>query len=122
LPQAQEDWSVGYDKTFPVIPQNAIIDINVGPLPFRITFEVPLRITGASLSRPFPAKSSPPPARSAVLFCCLHDAFAPADATFHAVAEATAGANAQWNFGDMYANLCCAHHRAASAIDCRIIK
>jgi hypothetical protein len=111
LLQAHQDWSVGYDKTFPVIPQNAVIDINVGPLPFRITFEVPLRITGASLSQPFPAKISPPP-----------DVFAAADATFHAVAEATAGANAQWNFGDMYAHLCFAHHRAVSAIDCRIIK
>ncbi len=38
---------MGYDQTFPIIPQNAIIDVNVGPLPFRITFQVPLRITGS---------------------------------------------------------------------------
>lgn len=68
--KAQQDWSVGYDQTFPIIPQNAIIDVNVGPLPFRITFQVPLRIT--------------------------------ADATFHDQAELTAGATAQWNFGDMF--------------------
>jgi len=68
--KAEQDWSVGYDQTFPIIPQNAIIDVNVGPLPFRVTFQVPLRIT--------------------------------ADATFHVLAELTAGANAQWNFGDMY--------------------
>ena len=43
---------MGYDQTFPIIPQNAIIDVNVGPLPFRVTFQVPLRITGKQRSPP----------------------------------------------------------------------
>jgi hypothetical protein len=41
-------WSAGYDKVFPVIPSSTSFAFNIGKLPFRITFEMPLEIKAAA--------------------------------------------------------------------------
>ena len=42
--QAEASWSTGVDKTFPILPASTVIDFAVGPIPFKVTFEIPLTI------------------------------------------------------------------------------
>lgn len=42
--QAEASWSTGVDKTFPIKPTSTIIDFSIGPIPFKVTFEIPLTI------------------------------------------------------------------------------
>lgn len=42
--QAEASWSAGIDKTYAVVPSSTFIDFAIGPIPFKVTFEVPLTI------------------------------------------------------------------------------
>jgi hypothetical protein len=42
--QAEASWSTGVDKTFSIIPSSTFIDFSIGPIPFKVTFEIPLTI------------------------------------------------------------------------------
>ena len=42
--QADASWSAAVDKTYPLIPSSTIINFAIGPIPFKVTFEVPLAI------------------------------------------------------------------------------
>ena len=32
------------DKTFPIIPSSTLIDFAIGPIPFKVSFEIPLTV------------------------------------------------------------------------------
>lgn len=44
--QAHAQWSAGVDKTLPIVPETTILSFKIGPIPFRLWFEIPLRIYG----------------------------------------------------------------------------
>jgi len=42
--KAEASWSAGVDKTFPIIPSSTLIDFAIGPIPFKVSFEIPLTV------------------------------------------------------------------------------
>jgi hypothetical protein len=48
--QAEASWSTGVDKTYPVLPSSTFIDFSIGPIPFKVTFEVPVTIQANAMA------------------------------------------------------------------------
>ncbi len=42
---ASAQWNVGLDKTMPLVANTYLIDFKVGPVPFMLSFEIPLEVT-----------------------------------------------------------------------------
>lgn len=41
---AQANWNTGIDKTLPVLQNNYLVDFKVGPVPFMVFFDLPVRL------------------------------------------------------------------------------
>jgi len=44
--KATKQWSLGLDKTLPVVPQTDLVNFKVGSVPFLLYFEIPMEVTG----------------------------------------------------------------------------
>ena len=38
------------DKTFPILPSSTFINFSIGPIPFKVTFEVPVTIQANAMA------------------------------------------------------------------------